>query len=416
MKFFTILFATATLLAMQIPLRAQTGGATEEQSLIVILQSDQSAHNKDAACARLKRIGTEASIPALAALLTDDQLSHSARYALEPMPSEKAGQALIEALPKTTGGNRIGIINSLGERGDKRAVAPLAAFLSDSDTTPVMAAAEALGKIGGQEAQKALDTSLNQATGPVRDAVVDALLRCATATQDRAEFQKLYQAGNSEAVRVAAYRGMIETSGQEALKLVTKGVVAKDSAAQTAALQMAREIQTPGATAALAKLLPRVSGPFQIALIDALDQRGDPDAVPALLSLAAKAEPDVRVACLNALGNLGGESAVATLAKFAAAGGDDEKNSRDRTGGAIGIGACHRPARGRERHARIAEIGRARSGIGSRGFAARTCSAGEWFGSSRVGSACHQRRRQRCPSDCGWHREFCPPPVAIEWR
>jgi len=327
MNFLNILLATATLLTAQIPLRAQTNGAAEEQSLIGILQSDSSPHDKDAACARLKRIGTEASIPALAALLTDDQLSHSARYALEPMRSEKAGQALIEALPKTSGETRVGIINSLGERGDKNAVTPLAALLSDNDSTTAMAAAEALGKIGGPEAQKALDNMLNKTTGAVRNAVVDALLRCAIATQDRAGFQKLFKAGKSDTVRVAAYHGLIETSGDQALKLVTKGVVAKDSTIQTAALQMAREIQAPGATVALAKLLPHASVAVQIALVDALDQRGDPEAVPAILSLATTADPDVRVACLNALGDLGGESAVAILAKSAAAGSVAEKRA-----------------------------------------------------------------------------------------
>ncbi len=189
MKFLTILLAAATLLAAQTPLRAQTGASADEQTLIGVLQSDHSAQEKDAACARLKRIGTEASIPALAALLTDDQLSHSARYALESMPSEKAGQALIKALPKTAGEIRIGIINSLGERGDRRAVTPLVGLLVDTDPMTATAAAEALGKIGGPEAQKSLNNSLNQATGPVRDAVVDALLRCATATHDRANLK-----------------------------------------------------------------------------------------------------------------------------------------------------------------------------------------------------------------------------------
>ncbi len=156
---------------------------------------------------------------------------------------------------------------------------------------------------------------------------MDALLRCATAAHDRAEFEKLYKVGSSETIRVAAYRGMIETSGQHALKLVTKGVAGNDFAAQTAALQMAREIQAPGATAALAILLPRVPVPVQIALIDALDQRGDPEAAPSILSLATKADPDVRVACLTALGNLGDESAVAILAKSATSGSVAEKRA-----------------------------------------------------------------------------------------
>ena len=329
MKFLIPLLAAAGLFAAQIPLHAQTNGAAEEQSLIAILQSDQSPHDKDAACARLKRIGTEAAIPALAALLTDDHLSHSARYALEPMTSEKAGQALIEALPKTTGANRIGIIDSIGERGGKRAVTPLTSLLADTAATAAAAAAEALGKIGGPDAQHALDTALNQTTGPVHDAVVDALLQCATAAHDRAEFEKLFKTGNTDFIRVAGYRGLIETAdSHEALKLVTKGAVSSDSAIQTAALQLAHEIKAPGASAALAKLLRHAPVPVQISLLDALQQRGDPEAAPAILALTTQTDdPDVRVACLNALGTLGGESAVAVVAKFAATGSVAEKRA-----------------------------------------------------------------------------------------
>ena len=327
MKTFTLLLAAASLLAAQLPLHAQTGGTTEEQSLIAVLQSDHSAHDKDAACSRLKHIGTEAAIPALAELLTDDQLSHSARYVLEAMTSEKAEQALIEALPKTAGASRVGIINSLGERADQRAVTPMAALLANPDATTAAAAAETLGKIGGQEAQHALDAVLNQASGPVRDAVVDALLRCATASHDRAEFEKMYKSEKSETIRTAAYRGWIQNSGEQALKLVIKGVRGKDPAAQTAALQLAREIQAPGATAALVKLLHGAPVAVQISLIDALDQRGDPAAAPAILALTATTDPDVRLACLNVLGNLGGGTAVPVLAKFASAGSVAEKRA-----------------------------------------------------------------------------------------
>ena len=65
----------------------------EEQKQIAILQSNSSSQQKDAACARLKRIGTARAVPALAALLTEEQLSHSARFALE---SAIAGRAEIK--------------------------------------------------------------------------------------------------------------------------------------------------------------------------------------------------------------------------------------------------------------------------------------------------------------------------------
>src|SRR6266852_883826 len=85
----------------------------EQQQLIRLLMSDASAQAKDAACARLKRIGTASSVPALSALLLDENLSHSARCALESMPTAAAGRALLNALKQSAGLTRIGIINSL---------------------------------------------------------------------------------------------------------------------------------------------------------------------------------------------------------------------------------------------------------------------------------------------------------------
>src|SRR5262245_39790162 len=105
----------------------------EEQQLLQILESNKSLQEKDAACARLKRIGTSASVPALGRLLTDENLSHSARYALESMPFVEASKALTDALPKTSGLSKVGIIDSLGKRGEKSAVKSLSVELESTD-------------------------------------------------------------------------------------------------------------------------------------------------------------------------------------------------------------------------------------------------------------------------------------------
>ena len=104
-----------------------------EQDQIAILQSTASPHEKDAACLELKRIGTEQSVPALAALLTDEQLSHSARYALESMQAPEAGEALVAALPKTSGLLKVGIINSLAVRKDDAAIDAISGLLTDAN-------------------------------------------------------------------------------------------------------------------------------------------------------------------------------------------------------------------------------------------------------------------------------------------
>src|SRR5688500_14300072 len=90
-----------------------------EAELITVLQSDAAPAEKDGACQKLKVIGTVKAVPALASLLADSALSHSARYALEGMATPEAGAALREALKDSNGLTKAGIVASLGQRRDR---------------------------------------------------------------------------------------------------------------------------------------------------------------------------------------------------------------------------------------------------------------------------------------------------------
>jgi len=304
--------------------------AGEEQQLITVLQSDCSPQEKDAACARLKRVGTARSVPALTALLCDEQLSHSARYVLESMPGDKAEQALIDALGKTQGLTKVGLIGSLGVRGEEQAVPTLAKSLADSDAQVASAAALALGKIAGPEALKALEGSLATSADPVHSAVVDAVLASThrlLVLGDRAGalaiFRRLYDTEKKASVRQAAFRGMICASGRRAVDLMTAAIAGGDGASQAAAIQLVHEIDDPTATASLVKLLPKVNPVVQAALIDGLAQRGDASAGPAVAALAASGDPVVRLSAVKAVGVLGDASAVPMLAETAASSSGD---------------------------------------------------------------------------------------------
>src|SRR5512140_2317964 len=97
----------------------------QEREMIQVLTSNATPQQKDEACQKLKIIGTSACIPAVAALLTDEQLSHSARYVLESMRLPEAEAALLAALPKTSGQTQLGIICSLGVCAEPSAVPAL---------------------------------------------------------------------------------------------------------------------------------------------------------------------------------------------------------------------------------------------------------------------------------------------------
>ena len=124
-------FCAMALLAAICGRTALAEEAASEASLISVLEGDADWYEKQDACRTLRRIGTEKSIPALAALLGDERLSHMARYALEPMAMPEAGKALRDALEQTEGLPKTGVIISLGARRDQQAVSQLTPLLDD---------------------------------------------------------------------------------------------------------------------------------------------------------------------------------------------------------------------------------------------------------------------------------------------
>lgn len=127
--------------------RNQDTLAEIEAALLEVLQSDVKLPAKEYVCRQLALIGTASCVPALAQLLTDAEMSDRARLALEAIPGTAADDALRAALDKTSGIQRVGIINTLGERHDKKAAPMLSEMRNDPDGALSEAAAAALRKI-----------------------------------------------------------------------------------------------------------------------------------------------------------------------------------------------------------------------------------------------------------------------------
>ncbi len=327
--------AVVTLLSVLLCLSVSVvkgADAPNEAELIKTLQSSASPAEKDAACARLKFIGTPRCVPALAALLTDEQLSHSARYALESIHFHPAGQALLNPSPLTTGLTRLGILPSLATRREAWVEPALARLLRDSDVAAASAAARALGEIASPAAVRALQSARRSAPGPLYPALVDAELRCANhllssgrTQKARSIFQSLYNEDPSESIRVAAYRGLVLASRNDGLKLVARGISGPPGPAQLASVQLVSELPVPETSYEISRLLPRLAPPLQVALIEGLAQRNDPAAAPAITALAGSAQPQVQLAVIQALGPLGDSSSVPLLADFAASGTPEQQ-------------------------------------------------------------------------------------------
>jgi len=138
-----------------------------------------SAYAKAKACQQLAVVGDKSAVPALAALLADPQLSHYARFGLEPLPDPSADDALRDALKKLKGPLLVGAVNSIGHRRDAKAVGALTRLLYDADSEAAQASAAALGRIGSLQAAKTLQEGLSRTKPPVRPAVAGAGLVCA---------------------------------------------------------------------------------------------------------------------------------------------------------------------------------------------------------------------------------------------
>jgi len=113
-----------------------------------VLESDAAYDAKFFACRQLALVGTEQQVPALAELLVDEKMSQMARYALARIPGEAADRALLDALEQTDGRNQLGMINTLGRRRCRAAVATLTDFVRRQPEPVATEAARALGRIG----------------------------------------------------------------------------------------------------------------------------------------------------------------------------------------------------------------------------------------------------------------------------
>lgn len=186
-----------------------------EAQLVELLASEVPRAAKDYICRKLMVIGTTVSVPALAALLTQPELAHMGRFALEQIPGQESAQALQAALSQTTGALRIGIISSLASRGDATAVSSLAGFLNDQDPAVARAAAVALGHLPSAESAKALATAAS-ADGHVKAAAIDASFACAESLlahgkklEALAIYKRLASGEPEKHVKLAATRGML---------------------------------------------------------------------------------------------------------------------------------------------------------------------------------------------------------------
>ena len=269
---------------------------------------------------QLQYIGAAESIAALTTLLNgqDAELKECARRALEKNPAAAATESRRAALKQ--GGEtswKIGLIQSLGQRGDTESVSLIAPSLSQPETS--LAAAAALGKIASEPALKELWGAFDKRTAGAADALVAAADRLTAKGDSRsaaAIYVKLRSDLSSGSLRAAALISLAKASPEEAKALVVQGLSDPDYRPQSAAVTVAKELYGKDVSRVLAGLLPGLNPGPKVFVLGALDASAEKE----IIAAAGDPEEMVRVAALERLGQVGSAACIPVLFRAATGG------------------------------------------------------------------------------------------------
>ncbi|GAJ05835.1 unnamed protein product, partial [marine sediment metagenome] len=251
---------------------------------------------------------------------------------LEPMSYPEAGKALRDAVGKSSGTTKVGIIHSLGVRRDAKGVEVLIGLLKDRDAQVAGAAAWSIGRTATEEAVRALEEFRGVAAGELKAVAADAslvvaeeLLRRGKGQEAAKIYEELQAAKWARHVRMGAFVGLLAAQPDQAAQRLVKAFQGDDLALRGIAIDKVATLKAYGVGERFAAQLPNLPAETQVVLIGALTRRGEPSVRFAIAKAAWSADGRVRVAALKALGELGDVSSVKLLCTAVASGKSDEE-------------------------------------------------------------------------------------------
>ncbi len=286
-----------------------------EARLVQTLESDAPWSAKQAVCRVLWHIGSARSAPALKKLLAKPQTVDIACYAVSSSRVAELGNAARDALAGSTGQVAVGLLNLLGQRRDAEAVGLIIPFLQNDQPAVALAAAAALGKIGGRPAVTALDAFRKIVSNDRRAVADDAYLR-AVETLEAAGAVPLWKAlvvakDERGPVRRAALLGLSEHAPDAAWPWLLAALQAKDPALFPGTGQALRSLRDQPVSLQVAASLPDLPAASQIIVMESLGAALPAETLTTLMERSNDAA--VRRSALRNLGAQGGPRVVALL-------------------------------------------------------------------------------------------------------
>jgi HEAT repeat protein len=275
---------------------------------------------------QLEYMGGAEAVDALAKIMNGDdaELRECARRALEKNPDPRATASLRAALAKAADPTwKIGLINSLAQRGDTEAVGLIVKQLDDDKAGG--AAVWALGRIATPAAVNALWTVFgkNPAASQALIEAGDRLIARGDAAAAKPIFLKLFDQGSPLPVRVAALVGLAKADPTGVSKLINDALNDNESRLQFAAIAAARLAYGKDLSQKLSDALPTLGPAAKAVVLGALDSSAEKQIIEA----AGDKNATVRLAAIEALGRVGGVASVPVLIRVSAGDSPVEKDA-----------------------------------------------------------------------------------------
>jgi HEAT repeat protein len=194
--------------------------------------------------------------------------------------------------------------------------------------TNEVAATEAiatLGNIGTVAAVRTLEHLKPRVRPELRLPLTEALLACAEQLASRGDtrtaeriFAAHYQPTEIQAVRAAAFRGLVRVQGEDSIPLLLNVLGRETDPLAPIAVDQLRRLPGAKTSQKLADGLNRLPPSSQVQVLRALQDRGDPEALRGIAPLVRSMDTSVSSAALEAVGQLGGAAEVPLLVEYIA--------------------------------------------------------------------------------------------------
>ncbi|MBN2028843.1 HEAT repeat domain-containing protein [bacterium] len=288
---------------------------------------------------QIGRIGMAESVPTLAKLMAgeDSHLSNYARQALETNPDPSATTALTDALTSADDPVlKLGLLNSLGLRGDPSAVPQIIDALNDENEMIASAAATALSNIGGISSIEALSSMLETPSSPIYVKAAKGLVDIAQkmiATTDYARAASIFwffyaNANEAQAardpgapdisgIRAASVSGLIVCSPNDVVPRMAEFIQDEDPMVRAAVVNGASITPNLAPTEALVELLPALEPDTQVQILALAGDKGETSTISGITPLLNSDNETVCIAAIHALSEIGSEAAALALMEAA---------------------------------------------------------------------------------------------------